>query len=119
MAATSVEWEAVNALLFDNWTQELIHFHSCSQTDLTSATPFTMPDGNINRAEEVQRLLCRWFERKINIQNHFRIKAASALRAFRAIFRCASTEKRLNDKPVRQLFQAYVSTISDFGAEVR
>lgn len=118
MTATCVEWGAVNAVLFDNPKTEPTLFHSRRQTAQIPAAQVTLPDGNVIWAEEVQRWLRICFNRKSSFKHLVRTKAASALKAFTAISRLASTEQGLSYKVLRQLFQTYVSIINNIGAKV-
>lgn len=77
-----------------------------------------MLDNTIVSYEEVQKFLGIWFDRKMNFKHLVQTKAVSALRAFTAISRLASTERGLSLQALRQPFQSCVATVSDFGAEV-
>lgn len=96
---------------------ELMHFHS-RRTEISDSAKVQILDSNVITGANGIQWLGVWFDRKLDLKHHVQTKATSALKAFTGIFRLASTEKALSFQALRQDFQIYISTISDFEAEV-
>src|SRR3977135_4401519 len=102
----------------------MMHFHNKRNGDTTDDERITLPNGTtISPATkaispDMVRWIGIWFDRKINFKHHVKLKAASGKRALGALKSLANTESGFTPSAVRQLYNACVIPVCDFGAEV-
>ena len=102
----------------------MIYFHNTRNSDTSDDEKITLPNGTAispgtkGIGPDVVRWIGIWFDRKINFKHHVMLKAASGKRALGALKSLANTESGLTPSAVRQLYNACVVPVCDFGAEV-
>ena len=123
-ARTAFKWAENNAVRFDDSKSEMMHFHNKQNSDTTDDEKIILPNGTTispgtkGIGPDMVRWIGIWFDRKINFKHHVMLKAASGKRALGALKSLANTESGLTPSAVRQLYNACVVPVCDFGAEV-
>jgi ribonuclease HI len=107
-------WAYNNAVAFDDSKSELLHFTRARSTP----KPMRLPNGTEIAPSTALRWLGVWLDCKLTFNQHVATKMAAAERALAGLIRLSSTEKGLNIGNMRQLYQACVVPISDFGSEI-
>ena len=113
-AAITFEWAAANAVAFDDSKSELIHF-TRSRRPLQT---LQLPNGTVVQPAPVLRWLGVFLDSKLNFKAHVATKVAAAQRALAGLLRLSNTEKGLSIGHMRQLYQACVVPVADFGSEI-
>jgi hypothetical protein len=116
-AQTIFQWAQNNAIAFDDSKTELLHFtKQRSRHEL--GPPVALPNGTTVQPVAVLCWLGVWLDRKLTFHTHVQTKLAAAERALSGLLRLSSTEKGLSIGNMRQLYQACVVPIADFGSEI-
>jgi nicotinic acid phosphoribosyltransferase len=104
---------AVNAIQFDLDKTELIHFINSAEAKTTT---LRLPNGETIQPKEIVRWLGIWFDSGLTFKQHIAIRVSQARSAFYRMNRLANTERGLSPFSMRQLYQACVTSIADYGS---
>jgi hypothetical protein len=105
----------VNAIQFDLDKTELIHFINSAEAKTTT---LKLPNGETIQPKEIVRWLGIWFDSGLTFKQHIAIRVSQARSAFYRMNRLANTERGLSPFSMRQLYQACVTSIADYGSIV-
>ena len=106
---------AVNAIQFDLDKTELIHFINSAKAKTAT---LKLPNGETVQPKEIVRWLGIWFDSGLTFKQHIAIRVSQARSAFYRMNRLANTERGLSPFSMRQLYQACVTSIADYGSIV-
>ena len=114
-AAIAFEWARQNAIAFDDSKSELIHFANSNKVPTCS---MVLPNGTELHPLPSVRWLGILLDRKLSFRPHVENRIAAAGRALSSLLRLSTTEKGLTLSNMRQLYQACILPVIDFGSEV-
>jgi hypothetical protein len=123
-ARTAFQWARDNAVAFDDAKSEMLHFHHSSQDVVTEETKIRLPHGTVvepgtrGGKSDMVRWIGIFFDRKLTFKYHVTTKVAAATRVFNALCSLVRHETGLSPSATRLIYQAYVTSRSDFGAEI-
>jgi hypothetical protein len=72
----------------------------------------------LTQPKEIARWLGIWFDSGLTFKQHLAIRVSQARSAFYRMNRLANTERGLSPFSMRQLYQACVTSIADYGSIV-
>jgi len=114
-AKIAFTWAENNAVQFDDSKSELIHFES-HKTTLNQM--IILLNNTIIKSKTCVRWLEVWLNRKLNFKVHVQTKIVTVTRTLHSLFRLMNSEWKLNVKSGKQLYLTYVTSISDYDAEI-
>jgi hypothetical protein len=123
-ARTAFQWVQDNAVAFDDSKSEMLHFHRSRRDIITEETKITLPNGTVvepgtrGGKNDIVRWIGIFFDRKLSFNYHVRTRIAAANRAFNALCSLTRYETGLSPPAMRQLYQACVTSRSNFSAEI-
>ena len=103
---------------FDMEKTELIHFHFKRSFDLENETYSIKIEESIIQPKSLVKWLEIWLDSKLTFKQHVEKKIAQALKILNQIERLSNTERELFFQVMRQLYIAYISSITDYGVSV-
>ena len=113
-ATVAFDWAGNNAVAFGDSKSDLIHFTKRKNTGQT----LLLPNGTTLQPSTVLRWLGIFLDQKLSFKTHVLNKCAAAERALSSMLRLSTTEKGLTVANMRQLYQACVVPVADFGSEI-
>jgi hypothetical protein len=123
-ARTAFQWARDNTVAFDDAKSEMLHFHHSRQDVVTEETKIRLPHGTVvelgtrGGKSDVVRWIGIFFDRKLTFKYHVSTKVAVATCTFNALRSLVRHEMGLSPSAMRLIYQAYVTSRSDFGAEI-
>ncbi len=114
-AKIAFTWAENNAVQFNDSKSELIHFES-HKTTLNQM--IILLNNTIIKSKTCVRWLEVWLNRKLNFKVHVQTKIVTVTRTLHSLFRLMNSEWKLNVKSGKQLYLTYVTSISDYDAEI-
>jgi len=113
-----IEWGSYNNIEFDKEKMELIHFYKGRYTEDETRYTVQISDTIIIKPKTEVRWLGIWFDRTLSFKPHIDKVLAKANRVYNQIARLANCGKGLSFQAMRQLYQACVTSIADYGVPV-
>jgi hypothetical protein len=123
-ARTTFQWVQDNAVAFDDAKSEMLHFHRSRWDVVTEETKIRLPHGTVvepgtrGGKSNVVRWIGIFFDRNLTFKYHVTTKVAAATCAFNALRNLVAHETGLSRSATRLIYQACVTSRSDFGAEI-
>ena len=109
------EYGNQQAVQFDLAKTELIHFSKGKGSN----SSIILPSGEtIKPATTAVRWLGIWFDSGLTFKDHIKIRATKALASFQRMVRLANSERGLSARSLRQLYNACVVSVADYGAPI-
>lgn len=102
-----------NAIEFDLSKTELIHWTNTKDSELC---PVTLPDKTQVPSKNVVKWLGITFDSRLSFKEHVIKRTSQAKSIFHRIERLANTERGLSPFAVRQLYNACITSIADYGS---
>ncbi|TVY22096.1 hypothetical protein LHYA1_G009200 [Lachnellula hyalina] len=90
---------------------KLIHFSIGERAKLAS---LILLDGTIVPLKQIVKWLSIYFNALLQFKEHITIRTAKAKSAFRRMSRLANSERGLSPTAFRQLYLAYITSMSDY-----
>jgi hypothetical protein len=106
-----------SSIEFDLAKTELIHFFGGKQAT-TETNSVNLPNNQSIQPSKVVKWLGIWFDNTLRFNKHISIRISQAKSAFLRANRLANTENGLSPYAIRQLYIAYVTSISDYGSSI-
>jgi hypothetical protein len=123
-ARTAFQWAWDNAVAFDDTKSEMIYFHHSRWDIVTEETKIWLPHGTVvepgirGGKSDMVRWIGIFFDRKRTFKYHVTTKVAAASYAFNALRSLVQHKTGLSPSATRLIYQACVTSRSDFGAEI-
>jgi hypothetical protein len=124
VARTAVQWAWDNAVAFDDAKSEMQHFHHSRRDVITEETKIRLPYGMVvelgtrGGKSDVVQWIGIFFDRKLTFKYHVTTKVMAAMCTFNALRSLVRHETGLSPSAMRLIYQACVTSRSDFGAEI-
>jgi hypothetical protein len=123
-ARTAFQWAWNNAVAFDDAKLEMPHFHHSRQDVITEETKMQLPPGMVvepgtrGGKSDVVWWIGIFLDRKLTFKYHVTTKVTAATRAFNALRSLVQHETGLSPSAMRLIYQACITSTSNFGAEI-
>jgi hypothetical protein len=123
-ARTAFQWAQDNVVAFDDAKSEMLHFHHSRQDIITEEIKIRLPHGMVvepgtrGGKSDMVRWIGIFFDRKRTFKYHVTTKVMVATHAFNALRSLVRHEIGLSPSAKRLIYQAYVTSRSNFGAEI-
>jgi ribonuclease HI len=102
-----------SSIQFDLDKTELIHFFTGNESQ---KRPLKLPNNELVKPSKLVKWLGIYFDYGLTYKEHVSIKVSKAKQAFYRLERLANTERGLSPAAFRQLYQACVTSIADYGS---
>lgn len=100
---------------FDLDKTELLHF---SRSKEATSSSLVLPDGQVKKPQNLVRWLGIFFDPLLTFKEHVSIRISQARSTFQRLSRLANVERGLSPYAIRQLYNACVVSVADFGCQL-
>jgi hypothetical protein len=104
-----------SAISFDIAKTELLHF---SSSKVATEATLQMPDKSTVTPKQVVKWLGIYFDQCLTFKHHVNTRTSQAKSAYYRMNRLANTERGLSPYALRQIYQACVTSVSDYGSVI-
>jgi ribonuclease HI len=104
-----------SAISFDIAKTELLHF---SSSKVATEATLQMPDKSTVTPKQVVKWLGIYFDQCLTFKHHVNTRTSQAKSAYYRMNRLANTGRGLSPYALRQIYQACVTSVSDYGSVI-